>query len=59
MNGTIVHNKAKVDFNIISSPLQAVIRDGAKRYVNHNETIILDASLSRDPDFDVPINNFT
>ena len=60
MNGTIVHDKAKMNFDIVPSPLHAVIKGGTQRNVNHDETIVLDASPSYDPDHpNVPIHNFS
>ena len=58
MNGTIVHNKASYDFEVVPSPLQAVIQGGTLRHVQHDETLVLDASPSYDPDSNVPVHDF-
>ena len=53
MNGTIVYSVSEVPFkfNIVPSPLHAVIYGGLQRNVCRNGTAIFDATSSIDPDF--------
>lgn len=51
MNDTIVFASAKTTFEVVPSDLMPVIRGGIKRSGSRNETIVLDGSLSFDPDF--------
>jgi hypothetical protein len=46
-----VYSTAEVPLRIVPSPLQPVIAGGIQRNVNRKEILIMDGSLSYDPDF--------
>ena len=45
-----VHSDDSTCFEVIKSPLLAVISGGINRHASHRENVILDASTSSDPD---------
>ena len=51
MQDSIVWSKQSLLIQVIPSPLVSVIRGGAQRYANRNETIIMNGIFSYDPDF--------
>lgn len=50
MTGTIVSHKTSGNFSIVPSELLATIAGGIQRYVSRSEMIVMDGSLSDDPD---------
>ncbi len=51
MGTTIVRSEASLDFDIVKTPLQAVILGGLERLFGPQEEIVLDGGGSVDPDF--------
>ena len=51
MQGSIVWSKQSLLVQIVPSPLVSVIRGGAQRYANRNETVVMNGMFSYDPDF--------
>ncbi len=51
MNGTIVYSEATHCFDIIPSPLVSIIAGGMLKVQTSLDTVTMDATESRDPDF--------
>ena len=47
---SLISITARVEINVLSSPLQAIINGGSKRLVSSKENFVLDGFLSNDPD---------
>ena len=50
MTGTIVLHSEVSDFSVVPSDLVAVIAGGIQRFGSRSKTIVMDGSLSDDPD---------
>ena len=51
MNGTIVYSEVTHCFDIIPSPLVSIIAGGMLKVQTSLDTVTMDATESRDPDF--------
>jgi len=51
MSGTIVYSTAETYLFVVPNMLLAVINGGIQRYVSRKDTLVMNGSLSHDPDF--------
>jgi len=55
MVDTIVYSQAEFSFSVVPSPIIAIIKGGLQRDVRREDVIILDGSMSYDPDYSASI----